>query len=359
LSGGLDSSIVVGLLRHAPTQPECLCVNYRNPYDPVSDERHYARMVANRAGYRLIEMEQSAEFSFAPILSMPRTASPCLNVFGLGEICTLAEFARAHRMKAWFVGEGGDEVFLKSAGEYHCADFIHRYGLRPKVVAIALEAARMTSRALLPTLREGILDGLTRNGLERTLKHQDLFPLLCSDVLDDVRRQRLFVPSWFDGSEPLAPGKCFQIMSLSLTDTMHNPYAPDDDPELVYPLKSQPVQELCLRVPTHVLAHGGRSRGLARVAFRDDLPPEIARRRTKGTVFDYVKALWIANRSMVRELLLDGLLVREGIVDKNKLEGSIAGTFDAGFANVARLASLACAEAWARNWEQAKVRIAA
>jgi asparagine synthase (glutamine-hydrolysing) len=89
------------------------------------------------------------------------------------------------------------------------------------------------------------------------------------------------------------------------------------------------------------------------------LPPEIARRRTKGTVFDYVKALWIANRSMVRELLLDGLLVREGIVDKNKLEGSIAGTFDAGFANVARLASLACAEAWARNWEQAKVRIAA
>lgn len=359
LSGGLDSSIVVGLLRRTSRQPECVCVNYRNPYDPVSDERRYARMVANRAGYRLIEMEQCAEFSFAPILTMPRTASPCLNVFGLVEIGVLAALGRAHRTKAWFVGEGGDEVFLKNAGEYHCADFVHRYGLRPRVVAIALEAARMTNRSLLPVLREGVAAGLTRNGLERILRQQELFSLLRSDVLDDVRKQRLFVPSWFDGHQSLAPGKCFQIISLSLSDTMHNPYAPDDDPELVYPLKSQPVQELCLRLPTHILAHGGKSRGLARVAFSDDLPPEIARRKSKGTVFDYVKALWISNRSLMRELLLDGLLVREGIVDKEKLEGSIAGTFDEGFANVARLASLACAEAWARNWEQARVRIAA
>jgi asparagine synthase (glutamine-hydrolysing) len=360
LSGGLDSSIVVGLLSRTPTRPQVTCLNYHNPHDLVSDERRYARAVAARAGYELVEYEQSANFSLEFILNMPQAVSPYSNIFGMGDITQLAELARNHGAGAWFLGHGGDEVFFKSAGKYSCADFVHRHGLRPRTLSIALDAARMTHRSLWPTLRAGLRDGLSGSGLDTVLREYEvLFPLLRPDVVASVRSRRLFVPSWFDRDEQIAPGKCFQIICLSVTDAMHRVYAPDDDPEVVNPLKAQPVQELCLRIPTHVLAHGGRSRGLARLAFADDLPAEIARRPTKGAVRDYIKAIWTANRPFVSSLLLDGALVRQGIVDRVKLEKTLAGSLEGDYTDVPRLASLACVEAWVQSWERARERIAA
>jgi asparagine synthase (glutamine-hydrolysing) len=350
LSGGLDSSIVVGLLREVRPQPKVVCINYYNRYDAVSDERRYARAVARRAGYELIEREQPPTVSLEPILRMPKTISPCLSVYGIGEVEARAEFARARHAQAWFLGHGGDEIFSKSAGDYICADFVRQYGPRPQVLSIALQAARMTHRALWPALRDGIRDGLRSDWLTPVLRDYAFLPLLRPDVIESVRRKELFIPSWLRDCEPIAPGKCLQIIGLAVTDMMHSSYAPDDDPEVVNPLKSQPLQELCLSIPTHVLALGGTSRGLARMAFADDLPREVARRRAKATVQDYIKEIWISNRRLISDVLLDGLLTSEGIVDETRLRKSLSGSLTADLTDIARAASLACAEVWARQW---------
>jgi asparagine synthase (glutamine-hydrolysing) len=362
LSGGVDSSIVAGLLRESAPHSRVLCLNNRNPYDAVSDERRYARLVAARAGYELIEHEQSADVSLEILLNAPKAVSPHLNAYGLGDVSAYADIARTHGIQAWFLGHGGDEIFFDAAGYYSCADFLYRRWYSLHVLRVALEAARMTQRALWPTLIEGVRNGLRRSSLETVLADYEpllSFPLLRSEVMRSVRQKHLFIPSWFDEGDRIPPGKCFQIIGLAGTDAIHNLLAPEDDPEFVSPLKSQPLQELCLRIPTHVLACGGRRRGLARRAFSSCLPIEIARRGTKGAVQDYLKAIWVRNRSFVKGLLLDGVLVRERIVERSELEKTLAGSFQGDFGSIARVTGLACAEAWLVSWVPDSQRVAA
>jgi asparagine synthase (glutamine-hydrolysing) len=357
LSGGLDSSIIVGLLRRAPTQPAVACANYHNKYDVISDERRYARLVAECAGYPLIEHEQPAVFSLAPILQLPRAVSPWLTVYEIGDVEHRRNLAREHEAQAWFLGHGGDQIFFKGAGEYSSADFVHRYGVRPGVFAAALEAARMTRRSLWKTLAEGFRDGTLAESLTPMLKNYEMSPLLSGDVQDSVRRRRLFIPHWFEGGERIAPGKCWQVTSLSMTDAMHSLYAWDEqDPETVNPLLAQPLQELCLRIPTHVLAHGGKDRGLARMAFTAELPTAIARRHTKGGIHNYIKEIWVANQSLVRSLLMDGMLVRAGIIDRPKLERALARNLDTDLGDLSAISGFVCAEAWARTWQSSSQR---
>jgi asparagine synthase (glutamine-hydrolysing) len=357
LSGGLDSSIIVGLLKRAPTQPAVACANYFNKYDIISDERRYARLVAERAGYPLIEHEQPAVFSLGPILQLPRAVSPWLTVYEIGDIEHRRNLARENAAQAWFLGHGGDQIFFKGAGEYSCADFVHRYGLRPGAFTVALHAARMTRQSVWKALVTGIRDGACADSLAPMLRNYELSPLLNGDIQDMVRRRRLFIPHWFEGSAPPAPGKCWQVTSLSMTDMLHSLYARDEqDPETVNPLLAQPLQELCLRIPTHVLAYGGKDRGLARKAFAAHLPPAIARRHTKGGIHNYVKEIWTANQSLVRSLLMDGVLIGAGILDRPKLERALAFDMSTDLGDLGAVSALVCAEAWARTWQTSSKR---
>lgn len=351
LSGGLDSSIVVGLLRNTPSQPNVTCVNYRNPYDHTSDERRFARKVAQSAGYRLIEHEQSADFSLEAILNMPQTSTPLLNAYGVGDVQQREEIARSHGGQAWFLGHGGDEVFFKPAPFYQSADFVYRYGLRPGLFGVALDAARMTQTSLWTILRSGIREGRGNSGLPFAIRdYQSHLPLLAPDALDSVQKARLFVPHWLQQASDIPPGKCKQIIALSGPDAMYDPYASDAAPEIVNPIKSQPMQELCLRISTHVLAHGARTRGLAKRAFADILPIDIARREGKGSVRVYMKAIWARNKTLIGDLLHDGLLIQNGIIDKAKLESTLTESFAADYTELSRITVLFCAEAWARRW---------
>ena len=359
LSGGLDSSIIVGLLRHSPTQPKVVCVNYRNAYDSVSDERRYARLVAQRAGYPLIEREQDAHFSLDSIMQLPRYVSPWLSFYEMGETATRGDLARTHGAGAYFTGQGGDEVFFKTAASYMCADFIHQHGARPAILPIALTAARLYRGTIWSALREGLRDGLRKDPLAPALKLFEFSPLLRPEIVERVRAQRMFIPPWLDGASNLAPGKCWQVISLSGPECLHTLYGTEDDPEIVSPLLAQPVKELCLRIQTQVTTHGGRSRGLAREAFHEYLPREVVRRQSKGALLEFIKVIWQTNMPFVKSLLLDGILVNEGLVDRNKLERTLANDFSKGLGETVHVSSLICAEAWARAWTREARRIAA
>jgi hypothetical protein len=73
------------------------------------------------------------------------------------------------------------------------------------------------------------------------------------------------------------------------------------------PCNCQPDCEFALATPTYVLLHNGVSRGLARMAFRDQLPEEIRRRQTKGTGTPFYQHVMRQNLPLLREHLLAGL----------------------------------------------------
>jgi len=117
------------------------------------------------------------------------------------------------------------------------------------------------------------------------------------------------------------------------------------------PLTSQPLVELCLRIPTYVLIQSGRDRALARRSFERDLPTEIVRRQAKGRADQHMRNILDANLDFVRELLLDGLLVRHGFLNRAALELYLRRECSpADFQYSEILQEHACTEAWLRSW---------
>jgi asparagine synthase (glutamine-hydrolysing) len=123
---------------------------------------------------------------------------------------------------------------------------------------------------------------------------------------------------------------------------------------------SQPLIELCLQIPSYVWIAGGRDRAIARRAFMRALPPQIVRRQGKGAIDQHNLAICDANESYLRETLLNGVLVREGLLDRARLESYLAhGASRAGFEYNDVLRHHLCTEAWLRRWSRAQQRAAA
>ena len=76
---------------------------------------------------------------------------------------------------------------------------------------------------------------------------------------------------WLQDVTDLPPGKLWHILLLSASADFRRPVAQDDDPEPVEPLRSQPLMELCLGIPTYVMARSAGDRILVRAAFESDL----------------------------------------------------------------------------------------
>jgi asparagine synthase (glutamine-hydrolysing) len=127
-------------------------------------------------------------------------------------------------------------------------------------------------------------------------------------------------------------------------------------PERTMPLVSQPLVELCLRIPSYVFIRSGRDRALARRAFAPDLPGEIIRRYAKGRADEHARDILAANVTFVRELLLDGVLVRRGLLNRASLEQYLArdrapeDVDAADFQYNEILQEHICTEAWLRTW---------
>jgi asparagine synthase (glutamine-hydrolysing) len=116
-------------------------------------------------------------------------------------------------------------------------------------------------------------------------------------------------------------------------------------------LTSQPLVELCLRIPVHLCIAGAWDRAIARRAFAADVPAEILWRRTKGGIDSYVKEALRRNARFVREMLLDGLLVQSGLLDKARLEEALGDAAIGTRIGSAEIFDHLTTEAWLRRWQ--------
>jgi asparagine synthase (glutamine-hydrolysing) len=161
---------------------------------------------------------------------------------------------------------------------------------------------------------------------------------------------RMFWHPWLDDVEGVAPGKMMHILNLADVFSLDGPFTQPDHPEYVHPLCSQPLKELVLRIPTDVLAAGGHARGLARDAFESVLPREIRSRRDKGGPDLYVKHLIARNLPLMREVVLDGVLVKERVVDRKRADQLLGSALIKEGHATLEACLLFSTEAWASGW---------
>jgi asparagine synthase (glutamine-hydrolysing) len=195
-------------------------------------------------------------------------------------------------------------------------------------------------RSLLP----GAQDETVRSIRHRTVVHADALRAA-------AREPEFFWHRWNTVRGRLEPAKLRHLYYMRGSGThFYSPFA-SDDPDYVCPLLSQPLMEVCLRIPVYLHTVAGWDRALERRAFSDALPAGITLRRRKGAINAEMSAILQANLPFVRELMLDGLLVRQGLLDRRKVEQALArGNVRMSPAAGEVLGDHLSVEAWLQRW---------
>jgi asparagine synthase (glutamine-hydrolysing) len=353
LSGGLDSSIVLSCLRSAPTRPAVTCLTYFGT-GPNEDERRYARLMAQRAEVELIEQPlDPAAMKLEDILKLRRTARPWFYLYELEHGPFEAGLAARKGANGLFSGAGGDGVFFQARAELAVTDYLFEHGPGPGLLRAAIDAARMSRKSIWPLLVQAVQARFFSGrwdpiAISRPLPGTIVNP----SVIQAARRDPGLTHPWFTrGTRGVPPGILWHVTSISVPPSYYSSFVREPYPERTLPLLSQPLVELCLRIPTYLLIESGEDRALARRAFANDLPEEIVRRRAKGRADQHIRNIMDANLDFVRELMLDGLLVREGILNREALELYLSrDRSPADFQYGEILQAHLCTEAWLRSW---------
>ena len=346
LSGGVDSSILLSCLAPGNTQADVICVNYHSPGSD-SDERHYARLAAARIGRDLIERQRDPGFHLDRVLKIARTPSPVIYI-GWMNARTDARLASAHAAAALFTGAGGDQLFFEFPRWWPAADYLQLRGLDAGFASAAMDAARLGRVSVWRAIALAIAERI-RPGVE-TMQPWGHNALLAPGAWRRTTKRARFVHPALLGATGLPIGKRMQTAAVMHPLGYYDPFEQASAPELVNPLFSQPLVELCLGLPTYLLTQGGRGRALARRAFARDLPPQIATRRSKGGMEEHITGILLANLDFARGMLLEGELARRGLIDRARIEELLSGRPTALAGPISQIHALIGVEAWLTRW---------
>lgn len=336
LSGGLDSSIVAACL--AAADLPFRAVNFVTSM-PDGDERDYARIMAAAVGAQLEEVhedERPLELDPLPDRAFRPALSPVLQPLNRA----FCAHARASRAGSFVTGAGGDNLFCYLT-----------------TAAPIIDAARALGPIkALPTLRDvAELGGCTiwtaaSYALQKRLrlarrpiwKRDDSF--LSAYAIAAAPDHH----PWLDAPAGTPPGKLDHVVSLVRAQYFLEPEYSTGE-AILHPLLSQPLMEYCLAVPTWLWLKGGRNRAVARAAFADLLPEEVLLRRTKGRLESMCARAYVANRTRLADLLLDGELARREFLDLDTLRAYLRADGPPQGEAYFRVFDLASLELWLRS----------
>ena len=336
LSGGLDSSIVAACLRD---QAEKLTLVTLATPDPGADERAYALEVADSLKRPLRTLTLDVNDAR---LEPPRalTARPCGGALHQTIDAALLRSADGQAVDAFFSGGGGDNVFCYLSSAAPATDVLLCRGpglsFAPAVADRAVLHGCTTwtaGRRALRKLRRGA--GAWRNDL---------------DFLAPGAPTRTDQHPWLATRAISLPGQREHLMSLLSVQTALTGHRRESLAPVLFPLLSQPLVELCLRIPSWFWIDGGRNRAIARDAFMGQLPLLILQRRTKGNFLGMLGAIYRQQRPELRDLLLGGWLAEQALIDRPAIEAYLESEALLTDVRFCRVLDLANVELWARAW---------
>lgn len=355
LSGGLDSSIVASCLKDAPTAPRVLCRHYYMT-GPGADERLYARLASKSAGFELIEKELRANYKVDPTRPAPRAVLPAQWPFDYDDFEADRKFFESQGLSAEFAGNGGDELFFRGGTFPTAVDYAWLHGVNSKLFSIALNEAVIGEISIWRVLQLAYRFGIRKRRwhIRQSIPMSQL-PLMNRELQREARKDPTLWHPLFRDAAGLPPGKVEHAHLVSYgAGRVYDPFWNTSAAVYLSPLMSQPFFELSLRTPLYVLKAGGRDRGIARSAFAGDVPAGIIARKSKVFGNAHAQAEISRNIELVRALLLDGYLVREGYLDRSKLEQVLSGHVSRIQSEITELSGYLEIEVWARNFSEVK-----
>lgn len=318
LSGGLDSSIVLYCLTRVLDNSNLQAVHHiLKSDDPV--EHHYARAAAEAAGCGLTTITLAPDEIIPDVYSHPQTVRP-YRQFRAPDLG--ARFAGNPELlgTAIFTGQGGDHLFRVRRTPLGFADYIFNNGVNGRWSAELINSARLSGRSVYAVACEALMRLTSRRHKGAMVEAIERNRTIVNSRAHRELDLRKLVPVWASHSAGLPPGKFDQLSALMhlylIRETLDRPIVQN----YVHPLISQPLIELCLRLPIYLLCAHGLNRGLARLAFRDRVPEAIRLRMTKGESTRFIVDQLVRHRDSIKSALADGELVSSGLVTDSSVE---------------------------------------
>ncbi|HEY7642146.1 MAG TPA: asparagine synthase C-terminal domain-containing protein [Steroidobacteraceae bacterium] len=353
ISGGLDSSIVLGCLRTAPRRPR-LWAYTQYALEGALDPRRWARMAVAHYGCEHVEMEATAaNVRLAALLEMAPTAEPFTTLMHLATIAHEQALVSRHPATATFTGDGGDAVFGSFCIGEAAATYLRRHGPRPAVLRLAAESALVLGETSWHVLSRALRTWITgRSPMSMDMLNTEARRLVPADVIRECEANPAVHP-WLAGKRRVPWEAVSKLgMLLAAPDLYAGQAQPGAaGPEIIAPIYAQPMIEVALRIPADVLFAGGQDRGLARRAFRGAVPQPILDRIWKDRAGGFHDELIQRNRDWLREMFLDGVLVSEGLLDRVALERALAPGVVKSDVFPGELLRHLDTEIWARQWQ--------
>ncbi|HEY0754890.1 MAG TPA: asparagine synthase (glutamine-hydrolyzing) [Ktedonobacteraceae bacterium] len=358
LSGGVDSSIVVGLMSQISTQP---IHTFAVGFDvPGFSELPYARLVADHFGTMHHElMLTSNELIQAwPQLTWHRD-EPVSEPSDLG-VYLISHLAHQY-VKAVLSGEGGDELF--AGYPKYAVDRLARYyhlmpsTLRHQLITPLLECLPYSMRKFKTAAR-----ALAEPPAQRWLNWFGVFHtplkerLLATSVQAqvDMNAARIF-QHWLD----LHPQRD-NLSSMLYLDTKI--WLPDNllmkgdkmgmaaSLEVRMPFLDEHLVTYAATIPSHLKVHAWQTKYILKQAYADFLPREILRRKKMG--FNVPTGAWFreSQRSFIADLLLSERILSRGLFDPTYIRYLIDEHLEGRRNYQAQLFTLASLELWFRTF---------
>jgi len=343
-SGGLDSSVIkAAALRTGPAGRLAAALHYVGDR-PEADERAWVRRLCEPHGLPV---------AFVPLATGPidpdtdfaalaRDARPPYAAVDPDRDRDTVRVLAEHGAQALVTGKGGDAAFFQMPSAAVLADLWQARGVAALRHPRHAEVAQWTRRSVWSLWREARRGPPSKPAF-------GMLGRLAGPSLEPASGQAPH--RWLDGLDGLPPGKRLQIEALASSQLALGQHRRGAVADLVQPLLSQPVMELCLSIPSWELVRGGRDRGLAREAFASWLPAEIVHRRAKGNLTSHYARRTAASAAALRAHLLDGVLVDAGLLDRRATEAALRPDSLIWRADGIDLIGVAAVESWVRYWQ--------
>jgi asparagine synthase (glutamine-hydrolysing) len=352
LSGGLDSSIIAGCLRYCPTKT--MAHTYVSRGTP-SDARPWARDVASFCGFSVEQREiDPGTLSLAPLACLSHAPDAIATLEYVFRSELERELCRRAGATAIATGDGGDSGFCSESFALSALDYLRAHGPTPRFWLLAHRVARSAQRSLPTIAHRAIVRAVRGQRMRDQAAPGAEITGLVSPHLRHADLDQIPHP-WFTEDREVRWDIWYRLGALVLPPQPYDLAARPEvfAPYLVQPLYAQPVVEALLRIPTYVHFEGGRDRGLARRAFSGDAPRANLERLWKDRAPGFLEALLDHNRSWLRETFLDGVLVRDQLLDRAKLEATLSSTSLKSDVLAAEVFHHLDTELWARHWDSA------
>jgi asparagine synthase (glutamine-hydrolysing) len=332
LSGGTDSSTLVGLMTQIAARPiKVFSVGFEEePYNELS----YARVAARHFGSEAFEYLARPKEALEIVSILAREYDePFGNSSAIPTYCCL-RMARDAGVEVMFAGDGGDELFAGNE-RYTKEKIFSLYHTLPQGVRQWIDPLADRAPAVYPLRKvRGYIRKSNQPNPDRFIAYQLYVRDHAAGLLTDDFRALV------DADFPLRVARehydktggasalnrlLYLDMKLAIADNdlfKVNRTAESLGMGVRYPFLDREVAAVAGRIPSELKMKGLKKRYIFKEAFRGLLPREILRKKKHG--FGLPTGQWLKSdpgfRDLAQSLLLDSRAVQRGYFKRSGLE---------------------------------------